>query len=84
MLRSLGLWDNLHELLEVVGWVEFMTLDKPVYERLCWEFLSSLKVDWTTSYQNRPVHIQFYFFNRLFEANLAEFDRRLYLAHGVV
>ncbi|KAJ8445198.1 hypothetical protein Cgig2_024404 [Carnegiea gigantea] len=53
-----------------------------MYERLCWEFLSSLKVDRTTPYQNRPVHIQFRLFNRLFEANLVEFDRRLHLLHG--
>jgi len=44
LLRSLGLWDSLHELLEVTGWVELMKPDKPVYERLCWEFLSSLNV----------------------------------------
>jgi len=35
LLRSLGLWDGLLELLEVTGWVEFMQLDKPVYEWLC-------------------------------------------------
>ena len=58
MLRSIGLWDNLHELLEVTGWVEFMTLDKPMHECLCWEFLSSFKVDWTTPYQNRPIHFK--------------------------
>jgi len=84
MLRSIGLRDNLHELLEVVGWVEFMTLDKPVYKHLCWEFLSSLKVDWITPYQHRPVRIQFRFFNRFFEPNLTEFGRRLHLPHGGV
>ena len=59
LLRSLGLLDSLHGLLEVAGWVEFMKLDKPVYERLCWVFLSSLNVDWNIPYQNRPSHIQF-------------------------
>jgi len=84
MLRSIGLRDNLHELLEVVEWVEFINLDEPMYECLCWEFLSSLKVDWTTPNQNRPVHIQFRFFNRLFEANLMEFDCRLHIPHDGV
>ena len=32
----------MHELLGVAGCMEFMQLDKPVYECLCWEFLSSL------------------------------------------
>ena len=84
LLRSLGLWDRLLELLEVAGWVEFIQLNKLVYERLCWEFLSFTKVTWSAQYQNKPVHIQFQFFNRLYEANLTEFDRRLQLPHSGV
>jgi len=33
--------ENLNELFEVVGWVDFMKMNKPIYEHLCWEFLSS-------------------------------------------
>jgi len=41
-----------------------MTMDKPIYEQLCWEFLSSIKVNWNNPYPNQPVHIEFRLFNR--------------------
>jgi len=53
-LRSLGSLGSLNELLEVVGLIDYMNMTKPVFERLCWEFLSSFKVNWTTLYQINP------------------------------
>ena len=52
LLESLRLLDSLNELLEVTGLGEYMRMDKLVYERLCWEFLSSIKVNWNTVYRN--------------------------------
>ena len=74
-LKNLGLWDSLSELLEVAGSMVFMSLALSMYERLCWKFFSSLSVDWSTPYQNRPVHIKFRFFNQDFKTNLDKFDR---------
>ena len=71
--------ESFNELLKVTGWVEYMKMYKPVYERLYYEFMSSIKVNWNTSYQNRPIHIQFQLFNRTFDTNLGEFGRRLRL-----
>ena len=34
-IESIGLWNNVCELLEVVGWVKYMQWDKPIYKRLC-------------------------------------------------
>jgi len=51
LLKTLRLWDSLSELLEVVVWTKFMSLALPMYEHLFWGFLSSLRVDWSTSYQ---------------------------------
>jgi len=68
------LWDSLSELLEVVGWAEFTRLALPMHEHLCWEFLNSLRVEWSNLFQNRHVHIKFRFFNQNFETNLPKFD----------
>ena len=73
--------DSSNELVEATGWVDFMKMDKDVYEHLCGEGMSSLKVDWSTMYQNQPVHIQFEFFSRLFEANLVEFESHIKYSH---
>ena len=59
LLKNLGLRDSLSELVEVMRWVKFMKLVLPVYDRLCWEFLSSLRVKWSNPFQNQPVHIIF-------------------------
>jgi len=83
-LRTLGLLESLNELLKVAGWVDYLNMTKSVYKRLRWEFLSSFKVNWTTSYQNQLVHIQFLLFNRTFEANLVEFERLLRLPNSGV
>ena len=45
MLKSLAMWESINEFLEVAGWVDHMNMTKPVYEKLCREFLSSLKVN---------------------------------------
>jgi len=46
LLKTIGLWDSLTELIEAAGYTEFLSLTLPVYEHLCWEFLSYLAVDW--------------------------------------
>jgi len=74
---------SLNESLEVTSWIEYMKMNKPVYKQLCWEFMSSIKVNWNTPYQNLPVQIQSQLFNRTFDPNLANFDRCLKLLHGV-
>ena len=83
-LKIVGLWDSISKLIEVVRWTEFLSLTLLVYEPLCWEFLSSLVLDWNAHFQDRPVYIKFEFFNRDFETNLSEFNRRLRLPHGVI
>jgi len=57
-------------------------MDKLMYEKLCWEFISSIKVNWNVLYQNRLAHIHFQHFNWSFDTNLAEFDRYLRLPQG--
>jgi len=64
--------------------MEFTGMALLVYERLCWEFLISLCVDWGTPYKRWPVYIRFRFFNRDFKTNLTEFDWRLRLPHARV
>jgi len=71
---------NLNELFEAMGWVKLMKLDKPIYEHLSWEILSSLKVDRSTCMKNGPLHIQFHF-QSAFEVNLAELDCHMKLCH---
>ena len=58
-LTSVGLWDSLRELNEGAGWTEFLSFTFPVYEQLCWEFLSSLVVDWNARYLDRLIYIKF-------------------------
>ena len=38
-------YDDVRRLLGILGWENFVQLQKPVYERLAWEFMSSLVVD---------------------------------------
>ena len=45
VLDGIDLLNDISELVEVVGWLDYMNWDKLIYERLCWEFLSSLKVN---------------------------------------
>ncbi|KAJ8433483.1 hypothetical protein Cgig2_004421 [Carnegiea gigantea] len=59
LLGSLRLLESLNELLEAAGWGKYIRIDKPVYERWCWKFMSSIKVNWNLQYKNRPVHIQY-------------------------
>ena len=80
LLRSPRLWDSLHELLEVAGWVMFIMLDKPVYECLYWEFLSSLM--WIRIPLTKTnLYISNFNFSK---ANLAKLDCRMHLPHGRV
>jgi len=58
-LTSVGLWHNLRELIEAAGWTDFLRFTFSIYERLCWECLSSLVVDWNAHYQDHPVYIKF-------------------------
>jgi len=58
-LEIVGLWDNLNELIGVLGWTEFLTLTLLVYECLCWEFLSSLVVDWNVYFEGHLVYVKF-------------------------
>jgi len=83
-LNFVELWDSLRKMIEAVGWTDFLRFTFPIYERLCWEFLSSLVVNWNTRYQDHPIYIKFRFFNRDFVANLHEFDQHLRLPHGGV
>ena len=43
--KTVSLWDNISELIAVVGWTKVLSLTLSVYEHLYWEFLSSLIVD---------------------------------------
>jgi len=58
-LKTVGVWDSFNELIGVVRWTELLSLTLPVYERLCWQFLSSLVVDWNALFQDRPIYIKF-------------------------
>jgi len=35
-LDSISLLNGINELLEVVGWQDYMNWDKPVYKRMCY------------------------------------------------
>ena len=44
LFESVRLWDGLNELIREARWTEFMGFALSVNERLCREFLSSLRV----------------------------------------
>ena len=58
-LNSVGHWESLRDLIEALGWTYFLSFTFRVYERLCWEFLSSLVVDWNARYQGRLFTLNF-------------------------
>ena len=45
ILDIVSLYDYLRRLLGILGWDNFVELQEPLYERLVWEFISSLVAD---------------------------------------
>ena len=77
MLRTLHLYDDLVILLGNLGWTDFVPLQEPVYERLIWEFMSSLVVDFTRKFDEVRGYICFRLFNHTHEMHLIGFNELL-------
>ena len=85
MLETLSLYDDLRRLLVTLGWVHFVELQEPVYERLVWEFMSSLVVDLRRKFDEVPGYIRFRLFNVTHEMHLVRFNELLHLpAYGAL
>jgi len=79
MLATLHLYDDLRLLLHNLGWENFMALQEPVYERLVWEFMSSLVVDLDRTFDRVKGYIRFRLFNATYEMYLIQFNELLHL-----
>jgi len=85
MLETLSLYNDLSRLLVNLGWVHFVELQEPVYERLVWEFMSSLVVDLRRKFDEVPGYIRFRLFNVTHEMHLVRFNELLHLhAYGAL
>ena len=79
MLRTLHLYDDLEILLRNLGWLDFVTLQESVYERLVWEFMSSYVVDFNRKFDEVRGYIRFRLFDRTHEMHLIRFNELLRL-----
>jgi len=83
MLETMSLYDDLRRLLVNLGWANFVELQELVYERLVWEFISSLVVDLHRRFDEVPGFIRFPLFNVMHEMHLVRFNELLRLpAYG--
>lgn len=78
-LRSLDLWDDLALLFERLGWMDYTQLQYDVYERVVWEFMSSLHVDLAQNFGGGTGYIRFRLFDKTYSMNLARFNSLLRL-----
>jgi len=51
-------------LLGKLGWLHFVTLQVPIYERLVWVFMCSLMVDLKMTFRDNIGYIRFRLFNQ--------------------
>ena len=72
-LAILHLLDDLCLLLGRLGLLHFVTLQEAVYERLVWEFVSTIMVDLKQPFQGGDGYSRFRLFNQTFELKLARF-----------
>ena len=79
MLETMSLYDDLRRLLVNLGWENFVELQEPVYERLVWDFMSSLLVDLHRRFDEIPGYIHFRLFNVTHEMHLVRFNELLHL-----
>ena len=85
MLTTLHLLDDLRLLLGRLGWLQFVTLQEAMYERLIWESMSFIVVDLKRVFQGDFGYIRFRLFNQTFEINLTRFNELFHLPnHGVL
>ena len=75
MLRTLHLYDDLVILLGNLGWTDFVRLQELVYERLIWEFMSSLVVDFTRKFDEVRGYICFRLLTILMKCTLLGLTR---------
>jgi len=85
MLETMSLYDDQRRLLVNLGWANFVELQEPVYERLVWEFMSSLVVDLRRRFDEVLGFIGFRLFNVTHEMHLVRFNELLrLLAYGAL
>uniref|UniRef100_A0A7C8ZKD9 Arabidopsis retrotransposon Orf1 C-terminal domain-containing protein n=1 Tax=Opuntia streptacantha TaxID=393608 RepID=A0A7C8ZKD9_OPUST len=85
MLETMSSYDDLRRLLVNLGWANFVELQEPVYERLVWDFMSSLVVDLRRKFAEFPGYIHFRLFNVTHEMHLVRFNELLHLpAYGAL
>ena len=81
-LQALGMCDDVNSLLGHLGWSDYVHLQFPVYEKLVWEFFSSITIDTTGEYHNECCYIHFWLGDLTHEMNLAQFSELLQLPSG--
>ena len=75
MLKTISLYDDLKRLLVNFWWENFVELQELVYERLLWEFMSSLIVDLRRKLDEVQGYIRFRLINTTHEINLIRFNK---------
>jgi len=79
ILETVSFYDDLRRLLGNLGWEHFVELQEPVYERLIWEFMSSLVVDLRRRFDEVQGYIRFRLFNVTHAMHLIRFNELLRL-----
>jgi len=77
--------DNILTLIGRLGWAEYINMQCTSYDRLLVEYLSSLNVDWNSSYGGHEVAIYCRMFNIDHQMSLRMFNEflRFLLVDGV-
>ena len=79
ILDIVSLYDDLRHLFGIHGWENFVKFQEPVYERLVWEFMSSLVVDLRRKFDEVQGYIRFHLFNTTHEMHPIRFNELLCL-----
>jgi len=80
MLTTLHLYDDLYFLLHNLGWENFVAFQETIYERLSWEFMSSLIVDLYRKFDEVKGYIRLSLVNHTHEMYFVRFNELLCLS----
>jgi len=82
IIATLHLLHDLCILLGRLGWLHFVTLQEPAFERLVWELMSFLLLDLERNFRNDHGYIRFRLFNQTVKMCLAGFNGLFQLTNG--
>ena len=71
MLQALDMWNDIDALLGHLGWLDYVQLRFPMYEKLIWEFFSFFTIDTAGEYNSGRCYIRFRLNYLTHEMNLA-------------